>query len=241
MGKEIDRRPEPEPGLRERKKRETRRRIADIATGLFITRGFDNVTVADVARTADVSVNTVFNYFRTKEDLFFDRQDEIHDTAADAFHDRRPGEGVVALFRRRFFEGLDERSYRTAFHEGSEIWMQTVHDSPALTARMRELGEELKDELAALLAEETGAGPDDIAPRAAAAMIYAAQGALIQEIAARKRAGETLEEMREDVYASAARVFDMLEHGIGDYAVAPASGTPSGTRSGTGAGSAEEA
>ncbi|QKG19238.1 TetR/AcrR family transcriptional regulator [Actinomadura verrucosospora] len=228
MGKETDRRPEPEPGLRERKKRETRRRIADIATGLFITRGFDNVTVADVARTADVSVNTVFNYFRTKEDLFFDRQDELHDAAVDAFRDRRPGEGVVALFRRRFFEGLDQGDYRTAFHEGSEVWMQTVHDSPALTARMRELGEQLKDGLASVLAEETGAGPDDIAPRAAAAMIYAAQGALVEEIAARKRAGETLQEMREDVYASAARVFDMLEHGIGDYASEPAPGTGAG-------------
>jgi AcrR family transcriptional regulator len=229
MGKEIDRRPEPELGLRERKKRETRRRIADIATGLFIMRGFDHVTVADVARTADVSVNTVFNYFKTKEDLFFDRQDEMIEAAGQSFRDRRPGEGVVAVFRRRFFEGLDEGSYRTAFHEGSEIWLKTVEDSPALTARSRELGQKMKDALADLLAAETGAGPDDIAPRAAAAMIYAAQGVLIEEIAARKRAGETLQEMREDVYASAARLFDMLEHGIGDYAPKPAPGTGRGT------------
>jgi hypothetical protein len=99
--------------------------------------------------------------------------------------------------------------------------MKTVHDSPALTARMRELGEQLKDGLADVLAEETGADPDDVAPRAAAAMIYAAQGVLVEEIAARKRAGETLHEMRDDVYASAARVFAMLEHGIGDYAPKP--------------------
>ncbi|HEU5030621.1 MAG TPA: TetR/AcrR family transcriptional regulator [Spirillospora sp.] len=224
MGKEIDRRPGPELGLRERKKRETRRRISDIATGLFMTRGFDNVTVADVARTADVSVNTVFNYFKTKEDLFFDRQGEMIESAGRAFRDRRPGEGVVAVFRRRFFEGLDEGSYRTAFHEGSEVWLKTVQDSPALTARSRELGQRMKDVLADLLAEETGAGPDDVTPRVAASMIHAAQGVLIEEIAARKAAGETLAEMREDVYASAARVFDMLEHGIGDYAPKPAPG-----------------
>ncbi|NEA24124.1 TetR/AcrR family transcriptional regulator [Actinomadura bangladeshensis] len=222
-GREVrpEARPEAGLGLRERKKRETRRRIADIATGLFLMRGFDNVTIADVARTADVSVNTVFNYFKTKEDLFFDREDEMVEAAARDVRDRRPGEGVVALFRRRFFEGLDAGEYRTAFHEGADAWLQAVHDSPALTARMRELGQRIQDELAALLAEETGAGPDDFTPRAAAAMIHAAQGALVAEIAARKRAGETLEEMRDDVYAAAARTFDLLEHGLGGYAAAP--------------------
>ncbi|QXJ19594.1 TetR family transcriptional regulator [Actinomadura graeca] len=219
-------------GLRERKKRETRRRISDIATGLFLTRGFDNVTIADVARTADVSVNTVFNYFRTKEDLFFDRQGEHIEQAARQFRDRRPGESVVALFRRRFFEGLDARAYHTAFHEGSETWTRTVHDSPALMARQREIGRQAQEHLAALLAEETGAHPDDIAPHAAAAMIFAAQGALIDRIAARKRAGETLEEMREGVYADAAHVFDLLEHGLGDYAAAPPAHPPGGRTTG---------
>lgn len=215
----------PELGLRERKKRETRRRIADIATGLFMTRGFDNVTIADVARTADVSVNTVFNYFRTKEDLFFDRQDEIIEAAGRDFRDRRPGEGAVALFRRRFFEGLDARAFQTAFHEGAEVWTRTVRDSPALMARQREIGRQAQDRLADLLAEATGAGPDDIAPRAAAAMIFAVQNTLVEQIADRKTAGETLQEMAEDVYAAAARAFDLLEHGLGHYAAAPAGTT----------------
>ncbi|WP_131741676.1 TetR/AcrR family transcriptional regulator [Actinomadura roseirufa] len=220
-------RPEPAAlGLRERKKRETRRRIADIATGLFLMRGFDNVTVADVARAADVSVNTVFNYFRTKEDLFFDRQGEHIEQAARDFRDRLPGEGVVALFRRRFLEGLDARAYRTGFHEGVEQWVRTVHDSPALTARQREIGRQAQEVLAGLLAEETGAGPDDPTPRAAAAMIFAAQSTLIEEIAERKRAGETLQEMSADVYAAADRVFTLLERGLGDYAAAPARPAP---------------
>ncbi len=60
-------------GLRERKKRETRQRISDIATGLFLEHGFVTVTIAEVAEAADVSVNTVYNYFPAKEDLFFDR------------------------------------------------------------------------------------------------------------------------------------------------------------------------
>ena len=63
--------------LRERKKARTRAHIADIAMTLFAGRGFDEVTVAEVAETADVGVSTVFKYFPTKEDLFFDRQDEV--------------------------------------------------------------------------------------------------------------------------------------------------------------------
>lgn len=69
-------------GLRERKKRETRQRISDIATGLFLERGFMDVTIADVAEAADVSVNTVYNYFATKEDLFLDRSKGVVDRLA---------------------------------------------------------------------------------------------------------------------------------------------------------------
>ncbi|MFC5745419.1 TetR/AcrR family transcriptional regulator [Actinomadura rugatobispora] len=208
-------------GLRERKKLETRRRLSDIATGLFLARGFDNVTIADVARAADVSVNTVFNYFKTKEDLFFDRQDEIVGQAARAFRDRRPGESAVAAFHREFLRGLDEHAPQTSFHEGAETWTKTVMDSPALTARQREIGQRAQDELAAALAEDTGAGPDDLGPRIAAAMIFSAQQVLSGEIVQRKLAGESLEEMRADVYAAVERVYGLLEDGIGRYAVKP--------------------
>ncbi|WP_067472162.1 TetR/AcrR family transcriptional regulator [Actinomadura hibisca] len=211
-----------EPGLRERKKRETRARISDIATGLFLMRGFDNVTVADVARAADVSVNTVFNYFRTKEDLFFDRQADIVEQVTGEFRDRRPGESAVALFRRRFLEGLTEGAYQTGFHEGAETWARTVQDSPALTARQREIAQQAKDHLAEVLAEETGAGPDDVAPRVAASMIMTVQGHLVNEVLRRKMAGETLQEMRADVEHAAQRAFDLIEQGLGDYAAKPA-------------------
>lgn len=212
---------EPRLGLRERKKLETRRRISDIATGLFMMRGFDNVTIADVARSADVSVNTVFNYFHTKEDLFFDRQDEIITRVTEAFGDRLPGESAVAFYRRSFFEGLEQGSFQTGFHEGAEVWVRTVNDSPALTARQREIGQIGQDVLARVLAEETGADPDDVTPRIVAAMIMTAQWTLVNDITRRKLAGETLEEMRDSVHAAAHRAFDLLEHGIGDYAVKP--------------------
>ena len=64
---------DPSEGLRERKKRQVRQRISDVATSMFLVHGFDNVTVAQVAAVAEVSEQTVFNYFTTKESMFFDR------------------------------------------------------------------------------------------------------------------------------------------------------------------------
>lgn len=66
-------------GLRERKKRRTRQHLSDVATGLFVERGFDAVTIAEIAEAADVSVNTVYNYFPAKEDLFLDRSSGVVD------------------------------------------------------------------------------------------------------------------------------------------------------------------
>lgn len=77
--------------LRAEKKAATRTAIADAALALFLTKGFDRVTVAEVADAARVSVNTAFNYFPTKEDLFFDRQDEVVQRLAGAVRGRGPG------------------------------------------------------------------------------------------------------------------------------------------------------
>src|SRR5215471_12564137 len=82
-------------GLRETKKLQTRHAIAAAAMGLFVTKGFDRVTVAEIAREAGVSEKTVFNYFPTKEDIFFDEVPERLDALADAVRDRRPGQSLV--------------------------------------------------------------------------------------------------------------------------------------------------
>ena len=79
-------------GLRELKKEQTRQLIADTAWRLFADRGFDNVTVAEIAREAQVAEATVFNYFRSKEDLFYSRFEAFSARLADAVRDRDPGE-----------------------------------------------------------------------------------------------------------------------------------------------------
>ncbi|MCA2224999.1 TetR/AcrR family transcriptional regulator [Nonomuraea aurantiaca] len=204
-------------GLRERKKRETRQRIADVAMGLFMIHGFDNVTVAQVARAADVSVNTVFNYFGTKEDLFADRQDEVVDLSSKVVRERRPGESIVAAFRRDFFDALDTREWRYGMGEGAEVFGRMVEESAALIAKMREVEHISATNLAAVIAEETGAGPDDLTPQLVADQILGTTRLLTRHALRRKMAGEQWPEIWADVRTQAARAFDLLETGIGGY------------------------
>src|SRR6185503_2655276 len=98
--------------LRERKKEQTRHAIGETATRLFIERGFDAVTVAEVARAADVAENTVFNYFPTKEDLFFDRHAAVEDQFSRIVRTRAPQESVVDALRRDFLEAVDHAEPR---------------------------------------------------------------------------------------------------------------------------------
>src|SRR3954452_16195921 len=86
-------------GLRERKKEATRRLIAATARRLFSERGFDGVTVAEIARAADVAEKTVFNYFPTKEDLFYSRLEAFEEELLEAVRDRAPDESISAAFR----------------------------------------------------------------------------------------------------------------------------------------------
>jgi AcrR family transcriptional regulator len=206
-------------GLRERKKRETRERISDIATGLFLTRGFDNVTVAEVARAADVSVNTVFNYFRTKEDLLFDRQEAVESLLGKVVRERKPGESALEALRRDFLDALDTRHHRYGFHEGSDTFNRMLSASPSLNARLREMDEAREQSLAGTLADEIDADPDDLAPAFVAAQICAVLRRLTAYAVRRMLAGEAVDAIAPDLRHRADQAFDLLESGIGDYGV----------------------
>ena len=88
------------PGLRERKKQRTREQIAEAARELFTEHGFDRVTVAQVARAAEVSEQTVFNYFATKEDLVYWRLGTFEEELLATIREHAAGESVLAAFRR---------------------------------------------------------------------------------------------------------------------------------------------
>src|SRR5580700_6335680 len=88
------------PGLRERRKQETRRAVSDIATRLFVANGFEEVTISQVADAAGVAKMTVTNYFPRKEDLVFDRAEAVVRHLADVIAARAPGESMLAAIRR---------------------------------------------------------------------------------------------------------------------------------------------
>jgi AcrR family transcriptional regulator len=195
--------------LRERKKQATRTAIADTALGLFVERGFDRVTVAEVAQAADVSVNTVFNYFPTKEDLFFDRQADVVLRLAHAVDARRPGESAVAAVRRAFVEAVARDDPTVGLSPQVAQFWRVVEASPALQARLRWIGEQAEAALAARLA---ALGPPGRVPaRVAAALIVAVDRVLYADIRRRMLAGDDPATVRAEVTALAGSSYALLE------------------------------
>ncbi|PTL77716.1 TetR/AcrR family transcriptional regulator [Vitiosangium sp. GDMCC 1.1324] len=199
-----------EEGLRERKKRETRQTISNVATRLFTERGFDQVTVADVAEAANVSKMTVFNYFPRKEDLFFDRQDEGLELLREALQSRRRGQSPLAALR-ALAQGLVERQHPFAkIDEGVALFWRTVQESAALRARARELREQLEEDLAAMLAESAGASREDSTAKLVATMVVAAWSIAYREGLRRLEAGEAPAAARSAFVTQLERGFAMV-------------------------------
>ncbi|MED5523485.1 MAG: TetR/AcrR family transcriptional regulator [Pseudomonadota bacterium] len=94
-------------GLREQKKKRTRKAISDMATLLFIERGYHQVTTAEIAEKAGVSVPTLFNYFPTKEAMVFDEDRAIEAGLIDTVVKRRPGQSIVEALIETGFSGID--------------------------------------------------------------------------------------------------------------------------------------
>ena len=174
------------------------------------------MTVAEIAREADVSEGTVFNYFPTKEDLFYSGMESFEAALLDAVRARPAGESVLAAFRRFVLEqssGLSERA------EVIEAAARLIDSSPALQAREREIDADYTTALAELLAEETRAGPDDVEPRVVAAALMGAQRALVADVRASILAGVRGQRLMRSLRTQLKRGFARLEAGLADYDV----------------------
>ncbi|UQS26721.1 TetR/AcrR family transcriptional regulator [Amycolatopsis thermalba] len=198
-------------GLREEKKLATRRRISDVATGLFAVRGFDNVTVAEVAEAAGVSKMTVFNYFPRKEDLFLDRHaDRLRDLER-VIRERPAGQDVVTALRRYHHELVAQRHPLAGTLPGTPGFLKILHASPALVTRTYEQSREIADLLARLLAEETG---DPLEARLTANLLAATIDSIFDHVCRRLLDGDDPDDVHRDQPAVIDRAFDLVEHGL---------------------------
>jgi AcrR family transcriptional regulator len=146
-------------GRRERKKAATRRALSETAFQLFLERGFDNVTVREIAEAADVSTTTLMNHFPVKEALVFDLDDELERSLVEAVTGRAPDLSVPESLRRY----LRARVERAVSGRHTDRFMKLVLDTPALGDHWRKLWLRHEQALAGAVAAELGRSADDMA------------------------------------------------------------------------------
>ena len=156
-----------------RKRLATRQGISDAATRLFCERGFDQVTVDEIAAAADVGRMTVFNHFPRKEDLFFDRDEEGREILRAALRQRDPRVTPIETLRLLAHRLVAEQNPVVRFFAGSQSFMETVEGSETLKARARAIRDELTQVVTVALSECAGREPVDPDARLAAALLLA--------------------------------------------------------------------
>ncbi|MEU6255075.1 TetR/AcrR family transcriptional regulator [Streptomyces sp. NPDC047043] len=206
-------------GLRERKKRQTRQYISDVATGLFVERGFDAVTVAEIADAADVSVNTVYNYFPAKEDLFFDRSSGVVDRMGRWVRGRNKGESAAAAILRELREEVEAVSPRVGLISGYAKFMRVIEDAPALRSRLWAIGQEVQANLEEALREEIGADAGDPMPNLIAGQLGWVHSTVVAVIGREMVKGRNPREVSREVLALLDDIEDLLSEKVLNYAV----------------------
>jgi AcrR family transcriptional regulator len=200
------------PGLRERKKEQTRQRIADVALDLFARHGFKAITVIDVARAADVSEATVFNHFPNKEDLVLGGMNRFAATFIDELRRRPPGTSVAEAFgsfvlQPRGVLASDDPAVAARVATVSRL----IDETPALQAREHRAFDLAADGLADLIREETNAEPDDITPWVVAYALVGIIRAISRAVRAHAVAEQLGPEVADGILAQARHALDRLK------------------------------
>ena len=196
------------PGLRERKKARTRQAIADAAARLFAQRGYEQVAVSDVAREAEVSEQTVYNYFQTKEQLVTDRDQLIQDELSRLIRTRAPGTTPAAAIREFVLDTVEGiRRIPAGQWRGELGFLAAI--SPTVHRLALELSDRQATALAAALAET-----DTVAPEIARLRGIALAGVfqiIITEAGRRTREGQSQEQIADELRPAIEAVLDDLD------------------------------
>ncbi|WP_326686963.1 MULTISPECIES: helix-turn-helix domain-containing protein [unclassified Streptomyces] len=181
------------PDRRERKKAATRMALADAALRLFLERGYDNVTVREIADAADVATTTLLKYFPSKASLVFDKDSGLEAALIASVTDRPAGVSVPAALRAHTRTRVDALAA-----QGRDDFMELVRTTPALSEYAHKMWRRHQGALARAVASELDAPDDD--PRCAALALFALE---TWELAARS----------DDPTRAVEAAFDLLEHG----------------------------
>lgn len=197
------------PGLRERKKQLTFQAVSDAAIAMFLERGFDRVSVAEVAAAADISKPTLFRYFPTKEDLVLHRFADHEDEAARVVTARPPGRSPLDALHHHFLDALEQRDPVTGLCDHPHVlaFHRLLYGTPSLVARLYAYQGRSEAALA-------GALGDSVAHRLAAGQIIAVLRILAEENWRRIDAGESADQVHADAVASAELAFAQLRAGL---------------------------
>jgi AcrR family transcriptional regulator len=216
-------------GLRQRKKRQTHEAIRATAMQLFGARGFDAVTVEEVAETAGVSKKTVFNYFPAKEDLVFRAGAERRAELVAAIRARPAGASFVAPFR-DFTAAYLDRIERDPV-EVTVAVPRLVMGSKALRDRLFVAWEQEAAILGPVIAEEAGEAPDAIVPAVAARTLSWTHRVIVRASFSRLLAGEDPLLVAVELRHEARRAYDLVEGGLMGYGVSRSAVTKSSSSS----------
>lgn len=213
-GREVAVGPLAEVGLRARKKQQTRAAIAKAATELFAEHGFEAVTVEQIARTAGVARQTVFNYFDTKEEMLFDRDREVLTALVTAVRKRGSTAAPVEVFRAHT-SAFWERIKSAAPGEASpaDFW-SVVESSPALRDHLEVVFARHARAVGIELARERGLPDDDASSHAIARALGAINSAILTCGLDRIARGGDPAVVAEQMLAEAERSYDLLEYGL---------------------------
>ena len=202
-------------GLRQRKKAHTRQAIADAAARLFAARGYEQVAVSDVAREAEVSEQTVYNYFQTKEQLVTDRDQQVQDELGRLIRTRSPGTTPAAAIREFVLDSVEGIRRIPA-----EQWRGELGYLAAISPTVHRLMLEMLDRQGAAFAtaiNETGEVPPEIAKLQGIALAGVFQ-ILITEAGQRTREGQSQEKIADELLPAIEAVLDDLDQWLASSA-----------------------
>jgi AcrR family transcriptional regulator len=207
-------------GRRTRKKQQTRELIADSALQLFLERGFDAVTVSEIAQAADVDTKTIYNHFPSKPDLVYHRLEAFETGLLDAVRQRAPGESILAAFAR--FAVSSRGSGLLADEQASDrlrAVTKMIVASETLLGHEEQVFARFTASLARLIGEETGARDGDIEPNVVAHALIGFHRSLVDYARKATLAGTPNATIARALRTQAKRALERLDHGLGDYGV----------------------